>query len=48
MRRWDAPTGGAAGASELTAAFDEIFLVENDPDHLERGTLTLVLKGGRQ
>ena len=48
MRRWDAPTGGAIGAAELTAAFDEIFLVENDPDHLERGTITLELKGGRQ
>jgi hypothetical protein len=48
MRRWDAPTGGAPGAEELTAAFDEIFLVENDPDHMERGTITLDLKGGRQ
>jgi hypothetical protein len=32
----------------LDAAFDEIFLVENDPDHQERGSLTLILKGGRQ
>lgn len=48
MRRWDAPTAAAGGATELTAAFDEIFLVENDPDHLERGTITIELKGGRQ
>ncbi len=48
MRRWNAPTGGAATASELTAGFDEIFLVENDPDHIERGTVTVTLKGGRQ
>ena len=48
MRRWDAPTGGAPAGAELTAAFNEIFLVENDPDHLERGTITLDLKGGRQ
>ena len=48
MRRWDAPTGGAPAAPVLDAAFDEIFLVENDPDHLERGSLTLILKGGRQ
>jgi len=48
MRRWDAPTGGAADQTELTAAFDEIFLVENNPDHLERGAIMLDLKGGRQ
>ena len=48
MRRWDAPTGGAPAAPVLEAAFDEIFLVQNDPDHLERGSLTLILKGGRQ
>ncbi|WP_209425144.1 baseplate J/gp47 family protein [Pararhodobacter sp. SW119] len=48
MRRWDAPTGGGAAPEQLDAAFDEIFLVENDPDHMERGTITLDLKGGRQ
>ena len=35
-------------ATRLEADFDEIFLVENNPDHMERGWIRLDLKGGRQ
>ena len=32
---------------ELTPRFEEIFLVENNPDHRERGFITFNLSGGR-
>lgn len=48
MRRFDAATPGTANATLLEVAFDEIVLVQNDPDHLERGTISFVLQGGRQ
>jgi hypothetical protein len=31
----------------LTPRFEEIFLVENNPDHRERGFITFNLSGGR-
>ena len=48
LRRWDAATGGVPNPRRIEAAFDEIFMVENDPDHLERGQLSIDLRGGRQ
>ncbi|PWV61195.1 baseplate J/gp47 family protein [Plasticicumulans acidivorans] len=48
MRRFDAATPGTADPEVLEAGFDEIFLVRNDPDHLELGSLQLTLRGGRQ
>jgi hypothetical protein len=29
-------------------AFDEIVLVRNDPDHMERGSIGFDISGGRQ
>jgi len=48
MRRRDAPTPGRANPKRLETAFDEIVLVENDPDHMERGIINLDVQGGRQ
>jgi len=48
MRRFDAKTPGKADAELLELAFDEIVLVQNDPDHMERGSITFDLEGGRQ
>ena len=46
MRRFN---GGTAGdADTIEAAANEILLVENDPDHMERGLIVFFLDGGRQ
>ncbi|WP_205704846.1 putative baseplate assembly protein, partial [Kineococcus indalonis] len=42
-------TSAAPPAGEiLETAFDEIVLVRNDPDHMELGSLTFDLRGGRR
>lgn len=46
MRRWDAVTAGTDAVVALRA--NEIILVENDPDHMERGFIRLTIGGGRQ
>ncbi|MGD6978872.1 MULTISPECIES: putative baseplate assembly protein [Citricoccus] len=46
MRRRDSAAPSAAEI--LETAFDEIILVRNDPDHLERGSITFDLCGGRR
>ena len=48
MRRYDTATAGDPLAEKLDLAFDEIALVRNDPDHMERGQITFDLRGGRQ
>jgi hypothetical protein len=48
MRRFDTATAGLTNADELEMGFDEILLVENDPDHMERGSISFELSGGRQ
>jgi Baseplate J-like protein len=48
MRRFDQSTPGAPDASVLEMAFDEVLLLANDPDHLQRGRLRLQVQGGRQ
>ena len=46
MRR---QTSAAPPATEvLETAFDEILLVRNDPDHMELGSITFDLRGGRR
>ena len=37
MGRFNAPTPGVPSTEVLELGFDEIVLVPNDPDHLERG-----------
>jgi hypothetical protein len=46
MARWDAPTAGTP--ETITVRPQEIILVENDPDHMERGSISFDVKGGRR
>ena len=48
MRRYDAVTPGTPEPEVLEMGFDEILLVRNDPDHMERGSITFDIRGGRQ
>ncbi|RPI43826.1 MAG: hypothetical protein EHM59_14410, partial [Betaproteobacteria bacterium] len=48
MKRFSAPLPGVAGAEVLEMAFDEVVLLANDPDHLERGLIRFEVLGGRQ
>jgi predicted phage baseplate assembly protein len=48
MKRYGAPTPGTPDPERLEVRFDEIVLVRNDPDHLERGTIRIELRGGRR
>ncbi|NIR30207.1 MAG: hypothetical protein GWN84_13030 [Gammaproteobacteria bacterium] len=48
MQRFNEPTPGTPNPAVLEVAFDEIFEVHNDPDHLELGFIDFDLKGGRQ
>ncbi len=48
MKRFSAPLPGIAGAEVLEMAFDEVVLLANDPDHLERGLIRFDVLGGRQ
>jgi predicted phage baseplate assembly protein len=48
MKRFSAPQPGAAGAELLEMAFDEVVLLANDPDHLERGSIRFDVQGGRR
>jgi len=47
LQRFDAPTPGTPFAEVLEMAADEVVLLANDPDHLERGLLRLDIRGGR-
>jgi hypothetical protein len=46
MKRWDAATPGTA--EKIALRPNEIILVANDPDHMERGSIRFDLRGGRQ
>jgi len=46
LARFDAPTPGTGDAIEVGP--DEIVQVHNDPDHMERGSITLDARGGRR
>lgn len=48
MKRFNAPTPGAPGTAVLEMGFDEVVLLSNDPDHLERGLIRFEVQGGRQ
>lgn len=48
MRRFNAPPPADPAPAVLEVAFDEIFLVRNDPDHRELGFIDFTLSGGRQ
>ena len=46
MRRWDGPGPETSTLLEMRA--NEIVLVENDPDHMELGSIAFHVRGGRQ
>lgn len=47
MRRYHDTPSGAARSEQLELRSEEILLVENDPNHMERGFTELELVGGR-
>ncbi len=47
MKRFNAPTPGVPNAELLEMGFDEVLLLANDPDHLERGLIRFDIRGGR-
>jgi hypothetical protein len=48
MKRFSAPTPGGPGTEVLEMGSDEVVLLANDPDHLERGLIRFEVQGGRQ
>jgi hypothetical protein len=46
MKRWNDPTGKSAEV--IPVQFNEIILVNSDPDHMEEGFMDFDLQGGRQ
>ena len=48
MKRFSAPQPGVPGAEVLEIGFDEVVLLANDPDHLERGLIRFEVQGGRR
>ena len=48
MKRFAQATPGSPSTEVLEVAADEIVLVENNPDAMERGVITFELQGGRQ
>jgi predicted phage baseplate assembly protein len=48
MKRFAAPLPAVPGAEVLEMGFDEVVLLANDPDHLERGLIRFVVQGGRR
>lgn len=47
MKRFNSPTPGRPNAEQLEMGFDEVVLLANDPDQLERGLIRFDLRGGR-
>jgi hypothetical protein len=48
MKPFAAPLPAVPGAEVLEMGFDEVVLLANDPDHLERGLIRFVVQGGRR
>ncbi|MFH0344329.1 MAG: baseplate J/gp47 family protein [Chromatiales bacterium] len=48
MKRFNASTPGVPNSEVLEIGFDEVVLLANDPDHLERGLIRFDVQGGRQ
>ncbi|WP_166359393.1 baseplate J/gp47 family protein [Pseudomonas akapageensis] len=48
IKRFSAPQPGVPGAELLEMGFDEVVLLANDPDHLERGLIRFDVQGGRR
>jgi len=48
MKRFSAPQPASPGAEVLDMGFNEVVLLANDPNHLERGLIRFVVQGGRR
>ena len=48
MKRFNAPTPGVPNLEQLEMGADEVVLLANEPDHLERGLIRFDIRGGRQ
>jgi hypothetical protein len=48
MKRFSSPMPGIPGAEVLEIGFDEVVLLANEPDHLERGLIRFEVQGGRR
>lgn len=48
MKRFSAPQPAVPGAELLDIGFDEVVLLANDPNHLERGLIRFDVQGGRR
>jgi hypothetical protein len=48
MKRFASPLPAQLGAEQLPMASDEVLVLANDPDHLERGLLRFTVQGGRR
>lgn len=48
MQRYDAASPGGGASEVLEMGFDEVLLVQNDPDHMERGAIRFEIMGGRR
>lgn len=48
MKRFSAPLPGVPSAEVLEIGFDEVVLLANSPDHLERGLIRFDVQGGRR
>ncbi len=46
ITRWNSPAAPVESFTQLN--HNEIIMVQNDPDHMERGIITFDVKGGRQ
>jgi hypothetical protein len=47
MKRFNTPVPGVPNAEQLEMGFDEVVLLANDADHLERGLIRFEIRGGR-
>jgi hypothetical protein len=48
MKRFLSPLPAVPGTEVLPIGFDEVVLLANDPDHLERGLIRFAIQGGRR
>ena len=46
IKRWNSPFAPVESLTQVN--YNEIILVQNDPDHMEQGFITFKVKGGRQ
>lgn len=47
MKRFNSPTPGVPDIEQLEMGYDEVVLLDNSPNHLERGLIRFDIRGGR-